>query len=542
MSYVIMQVALVFFWLLGLFLLTACSDTSTSDSAATAQINLQPIARISALYGNKSFGSALATSKDGKVVAIGSKASKFQCVDSGHPVMVSKEEDTTNCSETSHEVGGVHVYHVDGDDTTGFVIKPFKQDASFEFGADVSVSDDGQWLAVGAPKDSMHHPSDGTKCASSMTATVATTDCTSTVTTTTADGYQAGAVYIFKYSDNDKNWELKHYVKPLYAQTSPFIDYQFGRTVALTSNGTGVIVGVPTDKNNISGNVLAEPDLIVTQALARGATFHYALDESSLTFKFYHQSPGSTPQKTGKIVQTLVDSEQVAVAGVSIWFLASQTGKESNLDLSSLNLPANVVISDVAQSSNMVVLGLENMKSNCSGVKTGEDASGCYNGDGGVAEAGAILIYHYTNQPVFEFQTLITLAQPIPNAHFGRSVMVSQDSQYIWVGADDNRGCVGSFDTIEACTAENEADLNGSGAVYQYKKSGDTWVLDKFMKAAKVEANGNFGGSNQLFQQGNLFYFGYERSDLCNGYTSNIKDVCSSILDLPTFNYEVRAN
>jgi hypothetical protein len=533
-----MQVTYVLLGLLGLNLLTACTDSKSSDSAATVSMNLTPIARIAALYGNKSLGSAVAASIDGRVVAIGAKASTFSCEESDAPKMVTVGG---SCNETANVIGGVHVYHVDGDDTTGFVIKPFKQDASFEFGADVSVSDDGQWLAIGSPQDSMRHASDATKCAGSMTATVATADCTSTVTTTTAMGYQAGAVYIFKYSDDDKTWELKHYVKPLHAHTTPFINYQFGRTVALTSDASGVIVGVPTDKSSEVTNLQVEPTLSSLQSLERGSTFHYSLSDAELKFYFYHQSSVMNSEHSGKILHTVNNADLVAVAGDSRWFLAKHNSKNSELDLSSLSLPAEAVVSDMAQSSDILVLGLDKMKSDCNGIKSGDEVANCYNANGAVSEAGAVLIYTLpisSDGPM----SFMTLEQPIPNAHFGRSVMVSQDSQFIWVGANDNHGCIGTFDTIDACKAEGATDLMASGAVYQYKKSGDTWVLDKFMKAAKVEANGNFGGSNQLLQRGNLFYFGYDRSDLCTAYTANIEDVCITITNLPPFHYEVRSN
>lgn len=536
-----MDLAKYAFWLLGVGWLAACSNSDESSSDRLASFELSPVARFAAFGTENDFGHVLVASQAGQIVAIGANQSNIRCQSAGNSVMITPEVSVGGtCSQTANQVGGVYVYHVDGNHPTGFVLKPLMQTASAEFGADLSITENGQWLAVGVPKDSMKHVSDASQCVGIMSAAEAQTQCTQ-FASSGSDGYQVGAVYLFEYDVMTHSWAFKYYVKPTHALNAAFQDYQFGTTVSLIGDGSGLIVGVPTDKSRHMGAQAQETDLTNGGSDERGSLYAYALSPTQLTFQSYYQSPNAVGTHLGKILHA--QSTRVLAVGDNSVFTQSVTTSSHVLDIAS-QLPSNTAISAIAVRDSLLVLGIDNMQSDCTGVTAAADNIDCFNHQGTVTGAGGLLIYRGTedgsNNMAYALEATITLENPLPHAHFGRAVVASDNGQYLLVGADDNHGCMGSFATVAACEAAAQPEQVGSGAVYQYKKWGDHWSLDKLLKPDVVQANSDFGARNQLVQVSNRFYFGFSRPDICAGYSPSIADVCSSISGLPTAHFELR--
>ncbi len=124
--------------------------------------------------------------------------------------------------------GAVYIFQNDGTWTQQEYIKASNAEASDEFGTAIDLSDDGNILAVGTPKERSNALGIGGDESNNTLA-------------------GAGAVYIFARSGT--TWEQRSYVKP----TAIDVNDSFGTDVALDGAGTRLLVGVPVEDSDATG-------------------------------------------------------------------------------------------------------------------------------------------------------------------------------------------------------------------------------------------------------------------------------------------------
>lgn len=170
--------------------------------------------------GNDNFGNDLALSSDGNTLAIGTVAESSNATG----INGNQSNNTSNAS------GAVYMFtRTGGTWTQEAYIKSSNNDASDFFGESVSLSSDGNTVAVGAPYED-----------SNATGINGTQTNNSTV--------NAGAVYVFTRSGN--TWTQQAYLKA----SNPGVSDRFGFDVALSSSGNTLVAGAPNESSNATGS------------------------------------------------------------------------------------------------------------------------------------------------------------------------------------------------------------------------------------------------------------------------------------------------
>jgi hypothetical protein len=170
---------------------------------------------------NYVFGSSVAVTADGSVIAVGSPfESGCATEEAGGDAF-----NVTGVNGACKQRGAVYVYRLQG--SGQYVLEAYLKAGAHaqndaQFGSSVDISDDGLLLAVGARLD----PS----CATGVdgTGTGATTGCGS-----------SGAVFLF--ANTPGTWHILNAIKPPAAHPGA----EFGRTLALTPDGSRLAVGAP---------------------------------------------------------------------------------------------------------------------------------------------------------------------------------------------------------------------------------------------------------------------------------------------------------
>lgn len=160
------------------------------------------------------FGSSVALSADGTVLAVGAPSES-----SGATGV-----DGDRADDSASLAGAVFVFTADGEGlwgSTPVYLKASQVDTGDRFGSSVSLSDDGQTLAVGVPEE------DGRGVG------VGSPEDNSTP--------ESGAAYVFRRSE--QGWAQLAYVKPTHSS----ITANHGSSVVLSGDGNTLAVGAPSE-------------------------------------------------------------------------------------------------------------------------------------------------------------------------------------------------------------------------------------------------------------------------------------------------------
>ena len=208
------------------YILESCSDTACSTSAAvftSTQVSAMSssigYAKASNTELNDYFGTSVSLSSDGNTLAVGARYEDSNATGIGG--------DQTN--NTVSNSGAVYVFTRSGTTwTQQAYVKASNTGGNDYFGLSVSLSSDGNTLAVGA----WGEDSNATGIGGDQT--------NNTVS-------YSGAVYVFTRSGT--TWTQQAYVK---ASSTGVNDY-FGTSVSLSSDGNTLAVGADGEKSNATG-------------------------------------------------------------------------------------------------------------------------------------------------------------------------------------------------------------------------------------------------------------------------------------------------
>ncbi|OLQ72988.1 hypothetical protein BIT28_05950 [Photobacterium proteolyticum] len=202
------------------------------------------------------FGSALSLSNDGSRLAVSATG------ESSDATGVNGDETNDSASDS----GAVYVYDYDGQAwSQQTYIKASNTDTDDYFGISISLSGDGETLAVGSPgEDSRSTSINGDE-----------------LDNTAAD---AGAVYLYRFSG--QSWGQEAYIK---ASNTDAGDY-FGFDVSLSENGDWLAVGAIQESSMETGITLSSSD---NSAGASGAAYLYHYDGNSWMESSYYKSSNS---------------------------------------------------------------------------------------------------------------------------------------------------------------------------------------------------------------------------------------------------------
>jgi hypothetical protein len=386
-----------------------CGNVCLAGQACSAGVCAWPYAqqayvKASNTDSNDAFGPAVSLSADGNTLAVGA----IQEASSATGVNGSQ-------GNTAFPNGAVYVFvRVSGLWTQQAYIKASNTGPD-SFGSAVSLSADGNTLAVGATQE-----------ASSATGVNGNQG------DNTANA--SGAVYVFVRGPS--GWSQQAYIK---ASNTEALD-QFGGALALSSDGSTLAVGATGEDSNSAG---VDGSQVSNSSLASGAV--YVFTRAALTWTQQAYIKASNPG-TGDLFGT-----SIALSG----------------DGNTLGVGAPVESSAAA--------GLNGDQAN--------DA---------LSESGAAYLFSRSGTSWTQ-QAYIKSPTPTIQARFGRSVTVSRDGLTFAAGA--SRGGV-------------QDPFGDMGAAFVYSKVGGSWSYQAAVRAANAGANDFMGWSLALSANGNALVVG----------------------------------
>lgn len=241
--------------------LEACNNSGCTPTVLNMASNLSAAlgayVKASNTGASDGFGAAVAISTDGNTLAVGAAGE-----DSASTGVTAAPVTNTATGDAASNAGAVYVFFRSaGTWSQQAYIKASNSGANDEFGFSLSLSADGNTLAVGAIGES--------------------SAATGVNNTSPGQGDNnaslAGAVYVFTRSGT--TWTQQAYVKSL----NPLAGDLFGFSVALSPDGGTLAVGVPSEDSaatGVNGNTVSDCTAVspVNCASQSGAVYVYFLD------------------------------------------------------------------------------------------------------------------------------------------------------------------------------------------------------------------------------------------------------------------------
>jgi hypothetical protein len=287
------------------------------------------------------------------------------------------------------------------------------------FGSAMALSADGNTLAVGAPTEAGVDES----------------------------ALGSGAVYVFERAG--RTWQQEAHV----VASITGWEYQFGSSVALSSDGTVLFVGAPGERSSATGIDGDQADESMSDA---GAVYVFERNAQTWTQQAYVKASNTgTEDKFGSAL---------AVAGANILAVGAP-GEDS---------------------------------------ATGIDGNQL---DESAQDAGAVYLFVRDSQAGWTQQAYIKAsnaeAGDDTGDYFGYAVALSGDGSRLAVGAHAEDSSATNLDGDQADDSRPD-----SGAVYVFARDDQTWTQTTYVKASNTDSEDHFGYTVALSGDGNTLAIG----------------------------------
>ena len=448
------------------------------------------------------FGGAVALSADGNTLAIGAVNEDG----AGRGVNPVTKAGKGGKAEMVTNSGAVYVFtRTAAGWKQQSYLKASNSGEGYQFGSALSLSSDGNLLAVGSIGEASSATGiNGNQNDNSMPG--------------------AGAVYVFARKGGA--WSQQAYVKS--SNTGgPVVGYQFGYSVSLSADGSTLAVGQTSDPSNATG---INGDQKNTSAPDSGAVFVFNRDGDSWAQQAYVK-PWNTTQRGvlfGYSVGLSGNGDTMAVGTYdenrgrgAIYAFTRKNGKwaqEMRLTASNAeqgdSLGCSLAISD---DGNTIVSGAFDEDAILSGIQP-PDAGG--NDEPSDTSTGAAYVF-VRKDGKWSQQAYMKAFNTRENDQFGWTLAISRDGNTIAVGSHlEDSGAKGINGDMKDTTAED------SGAVYVYTRSGDTWNPAAYVKAPNTKPAAEFGIAVALNADGKMLAVGATKENsAAKGVNGNQKDV-----------------
>lgn len=472
-------------WPNATYLLQACNKNnqcSDSNTVSTLDYMAQAIGYIKAsnpdAYDN--FGISVALSADGKTLAVGSFGEDSDATG------IDGDQTNNNLAGT----GAVYVYvRNDSNWRQQAYLKASATQMGYDFGRVLSLSADGNTLAVGAPGDN------------------------SSATETSDDSAtNSGAVYV--YARSGDSWGREAYVK---ASNTEEGDY-FGSSVALSADGNTLAVGAygeDSDATVIGGDQLND------NAYGAGAVYVYVREGLWRQQAYIKASNTGAGDDFGASVALSANGNTLAVGAVGEDSAATGINGDEG-DNSAEYAGAVYMFSrdNNVWAQHVYVKASNNEKEDGFGSAVTLSADGntlavaAYGEDSAVTgingdendnnanNAGAVYVFSHDINGWIQ-QAYVKASNSEMDDNFGVSVALSADGNTLAVGANRE-------DSVATGIEGNQADngVNDAGGVYVFGRATNNWTQLAYVKASNTEALDLFGHSVALSADGNTLAVG----------------------------------
>ena len=223
------------------------------------------------------FGVSLSLSGDGNSLAVGAAQEDSNAIGTGGD----------RSDNSSVNAGAVYVFTRSGTTwTQQAYVKASNTDALDEFGSDVSLSNDGNTLAVGASKEGSNATGIGGDQSDNS-------------------AVNAGAVYVFTRSGT--TWTQQAYVKASYVGSGDL----FGGSLSLNGDGNSLAVGASSEDSNATGTGGDQSDNSASEA---GAVYVFTRSGTTWTQQAYVKASNTdASDEFGSDVSLSNDGNSLAV-------------------------------------------------------------------------------------------------------------------------------------------------------------------------------------------------------------------------------------
>jgi hypothetical protein len=304
-------------------------------------------------------------------------------------------------------------------------IKASNPAADARFGGAVAVSADGSTLAVGASGESSSATGiDGDQ--------------------TDRSAAEAGAVYVFTRVGG--TWSQAAYIKA----SNTYWGDTFGTSVALSADGSTLVVGAPQERSCAIG---IDGDQADRTAPGAGAAYVFSRADGRWSQQAYVKASNTqTYDDFGRSVALSADGDTLAVGAA-----AEDSG--------------------------------------AAGIDGDQD-------DESVFDAGAVYVFSRAGGK-WSQETYVKASNPGQSYDFGTVVALSADGATLAVGAIGEQSLATGIDGQQA-----DDGAIGAGAVYVYARAGGTWSQQAYVKPSNTDVGYRFGSSMGLSSDGSTMAVG----------------------------------
>ena len=435
--------------------------------SSTGQWSVDAFIKAPAVDSQDSFGSVLALSSSGAVLAVGARFEDSSHTGTFAPTDEEAYRDAIN-SDDRTDSGAVTVYR--RSDTGGWSVEAFVKapvDTGFRdyFGTALALSDDGSTLAVGATGEG-----------SASTGTLAASDAGHAAAVRDESRQNSGAVHVYRRSDAG-GWSVEAFVKAPLAGTGD----TFGAALALSADGAVLAVGTTGEDSASTGTFYPgftgyEEALQDDTAIGAGAvTVYRRSDTDRWSVEAFVKAPVAGPSdRFGAALALSADGAVLAVGA---------TGEDS--------ASTGTFLPDSADYDNAV-----------------QDDSAASTG------TGAVTVHTYS-VPRWSVEVFVKAPVASVGDAFGAALALSANGTVLAVGApgqDSMRGGVFSPDDRPAYSNALSMLLSPeAGAAYLYLQQGNTWKTGNLVKASSPLAGDAFGDALALSGDGDTLAVGARR-------------------------------
>ena len=318
-----------------------------------------------------------------------------------------------------------------------------------------------------------------------------------------------GGVYVYRMGDS--GWELDTALQPAVADVGD----EYGRDVAISANGTEIIVGSPgEDSSQTSVPTMNDiTNIGIAYVYWYGAT-GWTLVEKLKPFTAGGHSFGRSVDMTDDGMAVVVGAPQTDgyEGSVHYYEFGSGAGYQHR----------HTITDTLAQTGDRFGMSVA-ISGDGSTLAVGEPFEANYNTGVGASKtpknsmpspsslnSGAVFVYGYdesTNR--FNEQSYIKAETVGENHYFGWSVDLSDDGNLLAVGSyGDNSPLTGINNPATQTSYSTDV-----GAVYTYRRAASIWSLDAFIKASNATFDYAFGNKVKLSDDGSRLLVGSSRED-----------------------------
>jgi hypothetical protein len=488
----------------ALYIVQACDASGCTGSSEVNTMNSM-IAAIGYFKASNPdefdhFGTTVSLSADGNTLAVGTN------VEESNATGINGDQS----DNSRFGAGAVYVFHFDGVNwAQQAYVKASNTAFSGGFGADVSLSSDGNTMVVGAPSDNSN-------------AVGVNGDQNNEL------AFGSGAAYVYRFDGTD--WFQQAYVK---ASNTDGAD-GFGATVSLSADGNTLAVGAANEESAATGINGDQSDNLASQS---GAAYVFRFDGTDWSQQAYVKASNAEEgDRFGNVISLSGDGDTMVVGAIGEDSIATGINGDENdnsvrgpgglsagaiyvfrFDGTNWSQEAYVKASNTAMldgdvadefghsvalsaDGNSMAVGAIHEDSNATGVNGSQD-------DNSVGNSGAVYVFYFDGTDWAQ-QAYVKASNTGVGDQFGYALALSADGSTLAAGAkfEDSIATGVSGD-------QNDDSVGGAGATYVFRFNGTDWTQKAYVKASntKVLAYGHlltFGEAVSLNADGSSLAVG----------------------------------